>query len=54
MLKSKIEDNKECIFNRDSKCFALTKKECKNCSFFKSNKEYEIAKTVEVRRIKGR
>ena len=32
----------DCIFKvNNSKCFALTKKDCKECTFYKSKKEYK-------------
>lgn len=34
------KQNKNCCLLEDNKCTALTKTECINCKFYKSNKEY--------------
>jgi len=37
-----MEEN--CIFERTNYCAALKEKNCENCSFYKSNKEYMLTK----------
>ena len=42
----------KCAFDKDGKCSALNKKDCKGCSFYKTEEEVRIGREKATARIK--